>query len=430
MTKSIAIIGTLDTKKAEGYYLKEQIEMFHHIPILIDVSLRKHGGHKVKADISNEAIAGTAGTSIDEVSLRERGESIELMTKGASKIVKELYETRRIDGIIGYGGSIGLAITSSVMKSLPFGFPKVIVTTIAGVAWKYIEAKDIVVFPSITDLVGGERINRIEAITLANAAGAISGMVDAKPTLPPQKPLVVVSQFGVTTPHVQASREILENRGYEVVAFHAVGTGGQSLEELVKSGVAAGVLDVTTHEIADELVGGVCRAGSNRLESAGENGIPQVILPGALDMVNFYEPETVPEKFRHRRFYIHNPKVTLMRTTADECAELGKIIAGKVNKASGPTVVLVPGAGWSEYDKKGGVVTVDYSGRKTDQPWYDPEADAAFIKSLQDHIDHSKTNIEVIMTEQHINDPRLAEVSASILDDMIKGKWKRGKKYP
>jgi uncharacterized protein (UPF0261 family) len=427
MAKSIGVIGTFDTKKAEGHYLKEQIAMFHHIPILVDVSLRKHAGQTV--DISNEAIAEMAGTSIDEVSLKERGEAIELMTKGASKIVRELYEAKQIDGIIGYGGSVGLAITSSVMKPLPFGFPKVIVTTIAGVAGKYIEAKDIVIFPSITDLVGGERINRIEAITLANAAGAISGMVDAKPTLPPQKPLIVVSQFGVTTPHVQEAKKILENHGYEVVAFHAVGTGGQSLEELVKSGVAAGVLDVTTHEIADELVGGVCRAGPDRMESAGEKGIPQVILPGALDMVNFYEPETVPAKFHDRHFYIHNPKVTLMRTNADESAELGRIIARKINKAKGPTTVLIPEAGWSEYDKKAGVATVDYSGRKTNHPWYDPEADAAFTKSLKDHMDYSKTNIEVVVTEQHINDPKLAKLSTLILDDMINGKWKPRKKY-
>ena len=429
MTKSIAIIGTLDTKGVEGDYLRDQIMTLGHTPILIDVSLRNHISETVRADIPNDKVAMESGVSIDEIADEERGQAMELMIKGASKVVQRLCESGKIHGVIGYGGSVGLAIASSVMKPLAFGFPKVIVTTIVGAAGKYIEAKDIVLVPSITDLAGGERINRIEAITLANAAAAICGMVNAAPKLPSEKPLIAMSQFGVTTQHVQKAKEILESRGYEVIAFHAVGTGGRSLEELVRTGAVVGVLDVTTHEIVDELVGGVYGAGSDRLETAGQRGIPQVILPGALDMVNFFEPDTVPEIFKDRLFYHHNPKVTLMRTTVDESRELGKIIARKVNKAKGPTAVIMPGSGWSEYDKKGSVKAVDYHGNATGQSWYDAEAGATFVNSLRGHVDRSNPHVAIIMTGYHINDPKLATISASILDDMIKGKWTQANSY-
>jgi len=426
MKKTIVIIGTLDTKEAEAEYLKEQIRKLRCTPLLLDISLREYKPKIVKPDISNEDVAKASGLSIKDVSSKERGEAAELMSKGASRIIKDLWDSGKINGVIGYGGGTGLSMLSLIMKNLPFGAPKLIVTTMAEMAGRAIGAKDIVIFPSITDLAGGEKINRIEAITLANAAGAIVGMVKAKPQLPSEKPLIVMSQFGVTTPCVQKAKEILENHGYEVVTFHAVGTGGRAMEDLIRSGIAVAVLDVTTHELVDELVGGVCKAGQDRMEAAGEKGIPQVILPGALDMVNFYEPSSVPEKFKDRRFYYHTPIDTLMRTSKEESAELGKIFASKLNKAKGPTVMLIPMKGWSEYDKEGGVKTVDYYGKETDQPWFDPEADAAFIEALEAHVDRSKQNLEILKVDYHINDPKLAELSALILDSMIKGKWKKG----
>jgi len=429
LRKVIAIIGTLDTKEAEAQDLKNEIEKFQHNPILIDVSLRKPAQPIKGADVTNEQVAKAGGSSIDAVADMEKGEAIDVMTAGGASIIRTLWCDGKINGVIGYGGSVGLALTSTIMKILPFGVPKLIVTTIAGAAGRYIGAKDIVIFPSITDLAGGENVNRIEAITLASAAGAISGMVEAKATLPSEKPLVVASQFGVTTTHVQEAKNELENKGYEVVAFHAVGTGGQSLEELVKSGNVAGVLDVTTHEMADELVGGVYGAGAERLDAAAEKAVPQVLLPGALDMVNFFEPKTVPPQFDKRRFYYHNPNVTLMRTTKEECTELGKIIATKINKSRGPTVFLIPTKGFSEYDKVGAVKTVSYSGEETHLPWYDPEADVAFVSSLKSHVDNSKSNVEIIEVDRHINDPLMAHLSASILEDMMKGKWNKGKKY-
>jgi len=429
MPKTIVVIGTLDTKGAEARFLRSEIGKFQDRTVLMDVSLRKHSQPMENVDITNEEIARVVGYSMDAVAGMEKGKAIEVMTAGASRIVRSLWNDGKLNGIIGFGGSVGLVLTSTIMKTLPLGVPKLIVTTIARGAGRYIGTKDIVIFPSVPDLAGGEKVNRMEATTLAYAAGAISGMVEVDAPQPPEKPLVAASQFGVTTPHLQTAKGILEKRGYEVVAFHAVGTGGQSLEELVRSGSVKGVLDLTTHEIVDELVGGVCRAGPDRLETAGETGVPQVILPGGLDMVVFYEPETVPKQFDKRRFYHHNPKSTLMRTTKDECLELGKIVANKLNKSKGPTVVLIPMKGFSEDDKSGGVNTVGYNGEATQVAWYDPQADMAFISSLETQLDSSKPNVEIIKVDHHINDPAMAELSASILDDMIKGTWKKGKSY-
>ena len=429
MQKTILIVGTLDTKEAEARYLRSEIGKFHHRALLMDVSLRKHPQPIGKVDITNEEVAKAVGSSMDAVAGMEKGKAIDVMTAGGSMIVNSLWNDGKLNGVIGFGGSVGLVLTSTILKTLPFGVPKLIITTVARGAGRYIGTKDIVIFPSVTDLAGGEKLNRMEATTLASAAGAISGMVEVEASQPAENPLVAASQFGVTTPHLQRAKRILEKRGYEVVSFHAIGTGGQSLEELVRSGSVVGVLDLTTHEIADELVGGVCRAGPDRLEAAGKMGVPQVVIPGGLDMVVFYEPETVPKQFDKRRFYRHNPKATLMRTTQDECLELGKIVATKINKSKGPTVVLIPMKGFSEDDKLGGVNTVSYYGEETRVPWYDPQADMAFVTSLEGQLDNSKPNVEIIKVDRHINDPAIAELSASILDDMIKETWKKGKRY-
>jgi uncharacterized protein (UPF0261 family) len=251
-------------------------------------------------------------------------------------------------------------------------------------------------------------------------------MVEAKPVIPEEKPLILASQFGVTTPHISRAKEILERKGYEIIAFHATGNGGRSLEEMVRDGFTVGVLDVTTHELADILVGGTCIAGLDRLTTAGKKGCPQVILPGALDMVNFYGPETVPKRFMNRRFYHHVPgRVTLMRTDRSECAELGRDMAERVNQASGPTVVIIPLRGWSTYDVAGGVLTVDYHGVPTGEPWYEPEAIRAFTEVLEELVDENKDNVEVLKVDLHINDPELVEMATSILDDMIKGIWRK-----
>ena len=420
--RTIVIMGTLDTKECEGHYLTNQIEEYGNEPLLMDISMRKYQPTLGKPDISNAQVAEAAGKTVEDVAAMERGQAIDIMCKGAANIVEQLYDRKKMNGVIGYGGGVGTSIVCSALKALPIGVPKLVVSTIAQHAEKFIEAKDIAVFPSVTDLTGGTRVNRVEAMILANAAAAISGMVNAKPTILEEKPIIVASQFGVTTPHIAKSKEILEDKGYELIAFHATGMGGQSLEELVRSGIAVGVLDVTTHELADTLFGGVCKVRPDRLTTAGRKGCPQVILPGALDMVNFWEPETVPESFKDRRFYHHIPRrVTLMRTNKEECAKLGKIVAEKVNEATGSTVVIIPLRGWSMYDAEGGVLTVDYYGKPTEEPWYDPEANKAFTEALEKFVDKTKHNVKVMKVDLHINDPELAELTATILDDMIRG---------
>jgi uncharacterized protein (UPF0261 family) len=427
MPKTILIIGTLNTKESEGYYLKQRIEEFEHKVILLDASMKRYRPELGKPEISNEEVAKAAGTTIEKVESLERAEAGKLMIEGMTKIVKELYNHQKLDGIVGYGGSVGLTLSSSTMKALPLGIPKLVITTLADKAGRFIGAKDILVCPSITDMAGGRIVNRIEATMLANAAAAISGMVKSNQVIPEEKPLIVASQFGVTTPHVSKAKQVLENKGYEFIPFHATGTGGQWLEELVRSGIASGVLDVTTHELVDELVGGVCLAGPNRMEAAGDQGVPQIILPGALDMVNFWAPNTVPEKFKNRYFYYHIPEqVTLMRTTKAECEKLGKIVAQKINKASGPTVVAIPLRGWSQYDVEDGPMCVDYVGNDTKVKWHNPENDEAFVESVEKHVDKTKTNVEIMKFDLHINDPKFAELTAKILDDMINRRWKKG----
>ena len=425
--KTILIIGTLNTKESEAHYIKDQIAGFGHKAILLDISMKRYEPKLGKPDISNVEVAEASGKSIDEIEALERSPAIQLMIKGATKIVKELHDSKEFHGILGFGGSVGTSIVTEVEKTLPLGFPKVIVTTIPQIVGEFIGVSDIAVFASYTDMAGGKTVNSVEAVTLANAAAAISGMVDAKPVLKEKKPLIVASQFGNTTPHIAKAKEILESKGYEFMTFHAVGLGGKSLEGLLKSGRVAGVLDVTTHEVVDNLVGGVCDAGPERMEAAGKMGIPQVIVPGCLDMVNFWAPDTVPEKFKHRLLYHWDPMSTLMRTSKSESAELGRVVAKKVNKARGPTVVMIPLKGWSMLDIEGGALTVDYHGKAIGKPWYDPDADRSFIEALEKNIDNNKDNLEVVKANLHINDPKFVDMTVTTLDDMIKKRWKKGK---
>ncbi len=429
MAKTIIIVGTLNTKEIEGLYIRDQIERFGHKTIFIDVSLRKYNSKILRAwDISNETVIKEAGSSIEEVEKLERMPAIDVMVKGAVKMVQDLYSRGKLDGIIGYGGSMGESIASLVEKSLPLEVPKVLVTTSLSLAAGSVGPKNIAIFPTVTDM-NGIRVNKIEAITIAHAAAAIAGMVDAKPKFPEERDIIVASQYGNTTPHIDRAREILDEKGYEFISFHAVGTGGEILEELVDNGMTAGVLDITTHEVVDWLFGGFSNAGPNRMETAGKKGIPQVIAPGCLDMIQFWSTDTVPEKFRDRDFYFHNPNSTLMRTNKKESEELGKLFAEKVNKSIGPTVVAIPLKGWSILDTEGKYSTVYLNGNATGRKWYDGEANQAFVCSLEGKLDNSKDNIELMKFDLHINDREFAGITTSILDDMINGRWKKGKKY-
>jgi uncharacterized protein (UPF0261 family) len=425
MAKTVVILGTLNTKEIEGRYIRTQIERFGHKTIFIDVSMRKYHADLREEDISNDAVARVGGTDISEVEKLERMPAIEVMVRGAIKIVRDLDAQKKVDGVLGYGGSMGESIAVLVEKSLPLHVPKVLVTTSLVLAAGSVGPKEIAIFPTVTDM-NGRRINRIEAITLAHAASAIAGMVEARPEVPEDRKIIVASQYGNTTPHIDESRMFLEARGYELISFHAVGTGGQTLEELVASGMVAGVLDVTTHEVADWVLGGFSNAGPKRMETAGEKGIPQVLVPGCLDMIQFWSLDTVPEKFRDRDFYFHNPNSTLVRTSKKESEELGRVFAEKVNKAVGPTVVAIPLKGWSILDTEGAYHTVRYDGTSTGRYWYDADADGAFVEALERTLDPSKQNVELVRADLHINDPDFARMTSSILHDMITGVWRKG----
>lgn len=403
MAKTVCIVGTMDTKGLEFAFIKAQIESSGVSTCVVNTGIM--GEPQLAADVSADEVARKAGSSLQ--ALRDegdRGNSVAVMAQGAALLVAEKQAAGEIDGIISLGGSAGTTIGTTAMQAVPVGVPKIMVSTLAsGDTSPYVQSKDICMMYSVVDIAG---INRLSRQILANAAGAIVGMVNAEAPAATEadKPLIAATMFGVTTPCVTKAREILEAAGYEVLVFHATGTGGQAMEDLVRGGFLAGVLDVTTTELADELVGGILSAGPDRLEAAGEAGLPQVIAPGALDMVNFGTRDTVPEKFRNRLFYQHNPTVTLMRTTTEEMAELGRIMARKLSEARGPTTVIIPMQGVSAIDK-------------TAQPFDSPEARAAWRENLKANIG---SNVTVIEMDAHINDDEFATRLAETLLENVR----------
>ena len=324
------------------------------------------------------------------------------MSQAAPILLTRLWQEKKIDGVISLGGGGGTAIATAAMRALPIGFPKLMVSTLAsGNTAQYVGVRDIVMFPSIVDVAG---LNRISRQILTRAAGAICGMVEVVPPVARDKPIIAASMFGNTNTCVQHARKILETAGYEVLIFHATGTGGRVMESLIESGMVAGVLDLTTTEWADEVVGGVLGAGPTRLEAAARMGVPAVVGPGCLDMVNFWARSSVPERFNQRQFYIWNPNVTLMRTNVGENAELGRILAEKANAASAPVAFFLPKLGVSVLDSPGG------------EFWW-PEADAALFAAIKAN---AKPGTPVYELENNINDPAFAEAVVAKLLEFIK----------
>ena len=402
MKKTIALIGTLDTKGTEYAFLKNCIEKKGFKTITIDVGIFK--AHVYAPEISKDEVAKAGGGDISILSRdKDRGKAIAIMSRGASVVLPELYAGGKFDGVIALGGGGGTSIACSAMRALPLGIPKVMVSTIAGMDVSgYVGLKDIVMIPSIVDISG---INKISREVFLRAAGAVCGMVNIKIRRVEDRPAIAATMFGNTTPAVEHARKILETAGYEVVVFPCSGTSGKIMESLIESGYISGVLDITTTEWADELVGGVLAAGKNRLEAAAKKGIPQAVVPGCLDMVNFWKPESIPEKFRRRKFYRHTPNVTLMRTNIKENNALGKIIAEKLNKSTGNTAVFLPMRGLSMIDAPGGKF------------WW-PEADMALFNSLKENL---REDIPLTEMNNNINDPEFAEACADALVEMMKG---------
>ena len=397
---TIAILGTMDTKGVEHGFVADLIRQRGHAVLVIDVGTLDEP--RLKPDVTRREVAAAAGVDLTSlVAKRDRGEAVTTMSRGAPIVLAKLAEERRIDGVISLGGGGGTAIATAAMRALPVGFPKLMVSTLAsGNVAPYVGVKDIVMFPSVVDIAG---LNRISRQLLVRAAGAICGMVETSLPTATDKPIIVASQFGNTTSCIEQARKILEAAGFEVIVFAATGTGGRTMESLIETGLVAGVLDVTTTEWADELVGGVLSAGPTRLEAAARVGVPAVVSTGCLDMVNFGPPETVPTKFAGRRFYQHNPQVTLMRTTAEECEKLGGILAEKLNRSTGPVTVLLPLRG-------GSVIGAP------DGPFHDANADAALYASLKAAL---RPNIPVVELDCAINDPIFAETCARALLENI-----------
>jgi uncharacterized protein (UPF0261 family) len=397
---TVALVGTLDTKGHEYAFLRDRLHEAGVDVLVIDAGIHHPVG--LEPDIARADVALAGGADVAELAAAgDRGAAVTAMAAGAEALVRRLYAEGRFDGILALGGSGGSSISAPAMRALPVGVPKLLVSTVAsGDTRPYVGAVDVTMMYSVVDISG---VNSISARIMANAAGAIAGMVQAKvPTLE-GKPLVAATMFGVTTPCVTVARERLEEHGYEVLVFHATGAGGQSMEALVKDGFLAGVLDATTTELADELVGGVLSAGPDRLEAAGATGVPQVVSLGALDMVNFGPRESVPERFDDRNLYVHNPTVTLMRTTPEECGELGRTIGRKLSEANGPTVLFIPNGGVSMIASPG-------------QPFHDAAADQALVAGLRETLDDS---VEVHERDEDINDPAFARAMADRLHELI-----------
>ena len=402
---TVVLAGTLDTKGHEYAFLCDRVREHGVNVLLVDVGVY---APQVEPDISREEVARAAGE--DARALAEsgdRGRATAAMGRGAAALLLTLHEQGRLQGVLGLGGSGGSSIVTTAMRALPLGVPKLMVSTVAsGDTRPYVGAVDVTMMYSVVDIAG---INSVSARILSNAAGAIAGMVHA--TVPPleHRPLIGASMFGVTTPGVTRARERLEELGYEVLVFHATGTGGQSMENLVAGGFLAGVLDVTTTELADHLVGGVLTAGPDRLEAAGAAGVPQVVSLGALDMVNFGPRETVPERFEGRNLYVHNPTITLMRTTPEECRELGRQVGAKLSAATGPTALFVPRRGVSMIAVEG-------------QPFHDPAADQALFGGLSE----TAAEVEIHELDLDVNDERFALAMANRLHEMIQAQPPRG----
>ena len=398
----LVLVGTLDTKGAECQFVRDLLTQAGIDTIVVDAGALRPPAFP--PDISREQVYEAAGASLTALQqANDRGRAIEAAAKGVVKIVLDLLAKGEVEGVLGLGGSAGTTIGTAAMRALPFGIPKLMVSTLAsGQVKHWVGVRDILMMPSVVDISG---LNRISRTVLTNAALAMAGMVRGSKietrvsTAGKDRALIAATMFGVTTPCVDAARRLMEENGYEVLVFHATGTGGMTMESFIADGLITGVLDITTTELADEQVGGILSAGRDRLTAAGLRGVPQVISLGALDMVNFGPADTIPERFHGRRFYQHNAAVTLMRTTPEENDRLGKEIAERASAARGRTALLVPLRGISAIDKEGG-------------PFWWPEADKTLFQSLRNWM---APQVELHELDVHINDPAFAEAAAHTL---------------
>lgn len=403
MPKPVVIVGALDTKGEEFRFVRDLIAARGLETILVDFGVM--ADPTVPADVAAEEVARAGGHSLAELRAgKDKTLAMETMAAGLAQVVKGLYDAGRLGGILGMAGSGGTSIATRAMRVLPVGVPKVMASTVGGGdVSAYVGTTDITMIPTVVDVAG---INSISRRIYANAAGAIAGMVSQElPELAETRPLVSASMFGNTTACVSRAQHTLEGQGYEVLVFHATGTGGKTMESLIASRYITACLDLTTTELADYICGGVMNAGPDRMMAAARAGIPTVLAPGCVDMCNFWGVETVPEKYRGRNLYQWNPNVTLMRTTVDENIRIGEMIAAAANAATGPVAILVPLRGVSQLDSPGGL-------------FWDPAADAACFDAIKTNL---KPGIPFIELDHNINDPEFADKATALLLEMLKG---------
>ncbi|MCO6451862.1 MAG: Tm-1-like ATP-binding domain-containing protein [Caldilineales bacterium] len=401
MTKSIVLAGALDTKWADYAFVRDLIQARGLDTLLIDFGIL--GDPPFPADVTNAEVAKAGGSSIDELRRKaDKTQSMRTMSAGLAVVLSRLFEQGRLDGVMAMGGGGGTSIACAGMRALPFGVPKLMVTTVgAGDVSQYVGTKDIVMMPAVVDVAG---VNRISRRVYANAAGAMTGMVNMKATdSGMEKPVISASMFGNTTPCITHAQRLLEAQGYEVLVFHATGAGGRTMESLIADGFVAANLDLTTTELADEVCGGVFSAGPDRLLASARRGIPTVLSPGCVDMANFWAPDTLPAHYRQRKLYEWNPNVTLMRTNAEENRRIGGMIAAAANASTGPVAILLPLQGVSQLDSPGGA-------------FWDPAADAACFDAIRHNI---RPGIDLIEIDANINDPILAETAVELILAMI-----------
>ena len=397
---TILMMGAFDTKGLEYAFLREEMLVRGHQVLAVDTGVVGEGNH-FPVDVRAEEVAQMGGSTLKVLrAAGDRGSAMKVMGAGVALCAKKLYDEGRFAGIIGMGGSGGSSVVTAAMRALPVGVPKVCISTVAsGDTSAYVGAKDVVLVPSIVDVAG---INRISRVIFSRAAGAICGMVERDPTpAADEAPIVVASMFGNTTECVNACVAQLGDQGFEVLVFHATGTGGRTMESLISEGLVDGVLDITTTEWADEICGGVFSAGSTRLDAASAHGVPQLVVPGCIDMANFGGMDTVPQRYKdaERLFYEWNPAVTLMRTNAEENAQMGRVFAEKANVSTGPVAFLLPLKGVSILDGDG-------------ELFCDREADAAFFHALKAHL---RSDILVYEVEFNINDPAFSARAVELL---------------
>jgi uncharacterized protein (UPF0261 family) len=402
MPNPIVVVGALDTKGAEFQFVCSLIRKNGFETIVVDFGVM--GDPQFAPDVTADEVARAGGSTLAELRAKaDKTFAMRTMSAGLAKVVADLHATGRLGGIVGMGGGGGTSIATAAMRGLPTGVPKLMVSTMAsGDIAPYVGSRDITMMPPVVDVAG---LNSISRRIYTNAAAAIMGMVrQENPEVVEEKPLITASMFGNTTPCINHAREILESKNYEVLVFHATGTGGRTMEELIADGYITANLDLTTTELADEVCGGVLSAGPDRMMAAARAGIPTVLAPGCVDMANFQARADMPQKYQSRLLYEWNPNVTLMRTNVDENRAIGEMIARAANASTGPVAILIPLRGVSQLDSRDGA-------------FWDPEADRACFQTIKENL---RPDLPFIEMDNNINDPEFAEKAVDLLLEMLK----------